>query len=138
MNPLYLSGFGVSLNVDKARLLIRNGIQEPDIEPERLEIQPRNPYFDSVIIDGHSGKMTFDAMKWLMRHGIPLFVLDYNGTILSSVLPREPVVGNLKRAQMETYLDSSRRLRIARKILEAKFQRTLNYRRLKPAGFQLM
>jgi CRISPR-associated protein Cas1 len=80
LKPIYLSGFGVSLNVDKARLLIRNGCHEPDIEPDQYAIQPRNPDFDSVIVDSQSGTISLTAIKWLMRHGIPLFVLDYNGT----------------------------------------------------------
>jgi hypothetical protein len=36
MNPLYLSSFNVSLAVDRARLIVRNGIQFPDREPESL------------------------------------------------------------------------------------------------------
>lgn len=126
MKPIYLSGFGVSLNVDKARLLIRDGCHEADIEPDQYTIQPRNADFDSVIVDSQSGMISLTAIKWLMRHGIPLFVLDYDGTILSSVLPREPIVGNIKRAQLEAYLDSSKRLHIAKKILETKIQRTLD------------
>jgi CRISPR-associated protein Cas1 len=82
LKPIYLSGFGVTLTVDRARLIIRNGILRPDAEPERFEVQPRNAGFDSVIVDGHSGNISLDAIKWLMRHDIPLFILDYNGALL--------------------------------------------------------
>jgi len=126
MNLLYLSGFGVSLSVDRARLLVRDGIHDPDVEAERLEIQPRKARFDSVIIDGHSGNISLDAIKWLMRHGIPLFVLDYDGTLLSSTLPREPVNGPLKIAQIDAYRDRAKRFHIAKKLVEAKAQRTLD------------
>ena len=126
MNPLYLSGFNVFLGVDRARLQVRDGIRAPDVEPQRFEIQPRNAHFDSVIIDGHSGSLSLDAMKWLMRYNIPIFVLDYNGTLLSSTLPREPVNGPLKIAQVEAYEDSRKRFYIAKKLIEAKAQRTLD------------
>ena len=126
MNPLYLSGFNVSLSVDRARLQVRDGIQQPDVEPERFQVQPRNAHFDSVVIDGHSGAISLDAIKWLMRHGIPIFVLDYNGTLLSSTLPREPVNGPLKIAQVEAYNDHEKRFYIAKKLIEAKTQRTLD------------
>jgi CRISPR-associated protein Cas1 len=126
VNPLYLSGFGISLSVDKARLQVRNGFQEPDVQPERFEIQPRHAKFDFVIVDGQSGTMTLDALKWLMRHDIPLFILDYNGALLSSTLPREPVNGSLKIAQVETYKDQSKRFYIAKKLVEAKAERTLD------------
>ena len=109
--------------------MIRNGIHDPDIEPERFEIRPRDARFDSVIIDGHSGNITLDAIKWLMRHNIPIFILDYNGTILSSTLPREPVNGPLKIAQIETYKDHAKRFYVAKKLVEAKAQRTLDVMR---------
>jgi CRISPR-associated protein Cas1 len=77
-------------------------------------------------MDGHSGAVSLDAIKWLMRHGIPLFILDYNGTLLSSTMPREPVNGPLKIAQLATYNDSRKRLLIAQKLIEAKTQRTID------------
>ena len=126
MNPIFLSGFNVSLSVDRARLQVRDGIQQPNVEPERFQVQPRNAHFDSVVIDGHSGAISLDAIKWLMRHDIPIFVLDYNGTLLSSTLPREPVNGPLKIAQVEAYKDSRKRFYIAKKLIEAKARRTLD------------
>jgi CRISP-associated protein Cas1 len=126
MNPMYLSGFAVSLSVDRARLMVRNGFCDPDVEPERFEIQPRKAHFDSVIIDGHSGNISLDAIKWLMRHDIPFFILDYNGTLLSSTLPRGPVNGPLKIAQIDAYRDGAKRFYIAKKLVEAKAQRTLD------------
>ena len=124
MNPLYLSGFGVSLNVDRARLVVRDGFLEPDSCQDTYELQPRNPGYDSIVIDGHTGNLTLDAIKWSMRHNMPIFVLDYNGTVLSSILPREPISSRLKIAQVTAYEDSAQRLLIARKLIEAKIQKT--------------
>jgi CRISPR-associated protein Cas1 len=126
MNPLYLSGFGVSLNVDGARLIVKDGFLEPDSMQKRQEFQPRRMPHDSVVIDGQTGTISLTAMKWLMRHNVPLFVLDYDGTLLSSTLPREPVNGPLKIAQIETYKDHAKRFYIAKKLVEAKAQRTLD------------
>jgi len=114
------------LSADRARLLVRDGLLEPDVEPQRFEVQPRHANFGSVIIDGHSGSITLDAIKWLMRHDIPLFILDYDGTLLSSTLPREPVNGPLKIAQIETYNNPEKRQLIAKKLVEAKARRTLD------------
>jgi len=126
MNPIYLSGFGVSLNVDAARLIVKDGHIAPDTHPYSCEVRPRHASFDSVVIDSQSGQMSIGAVKWLMRHGIPIFILDYNGSILSSILPRGPVTGDLKRAQLEAYQDPQRRAYIAKKIVEAKLERTRN------------
>ncbi|OGD52608.1 CRISPR-associated endonuclease Cas1 [Candidatus Bathyarchaeota archaeon RBG_13_38_9] len=124
MNPLLLSGFGVSLNVDKARLIVKDGHLESTETPTTYEIRPRHAPFDSVVIDSQTGQISITAIKWLMRHNIPLFILDYNGTILSSILPKEPVVGKLKKAQIEACQNAEKRFYIAKKILEAKLSRT--------------
>jgi CRISPR-associated protein Cas1 len=124
MNPLYLSGFGVSLNVDGARLIVKDGFLEPDSVQREHMFQPRRMPYDSVIIDGQTGSVSLAAIKWLMRHGVPLFILDYNGTLLSSTLPKEPVNGPLKIAQVEAYKDPTKRFYIAKKLVEAKAQRS--------------
>jgi len=124
VNPLFLSGFGVSLCVDRARLMVKDGHLMPDTTLSRHEIQPRHVPFDSIVIDSQTGQISIPAIKWLMRHGVPLFILDYNGTLLSSTLPREPVVGNLKKAQIEAHQDPEKRFYIARAIVEAKLERT--------------
>jgi CRISPR-associated protein Cas1 len=61
-----------------------------------------------------------------MRHGVPLFIMDYNGTLLSSTLPKDPVNGPLKIAQIEAYCDPAKRFYIAKKLVEAKAQRTVD------------
>jgi len=124
MNPLYLSGFGVALRVDGSRLIVKDGFLEPDSTQHEYVMQPRRMPHDSVVIDGQTGSVSIAAIKWLMRHGVPLFILDYNGTLLSSTLPKEPVNGPLTIAQVETYQDSARRFYIAKKIIEAKTQRS--------------
>ncbi len=126
MNSLYVSGFGVSLSVDRARLIIKDGFLEPDSDQRIYEIQPRNSPYDSVVIDGHTGSISITAIKWLMRHGVPLFILDYNGTLLASTLPRESINGPLKVAQIETYKNPRKRFYIATLLIAAKAQRTLD------------
>jgi CRISPR-associated protein Cas1 len=124
LNALYLSGFGVSLNVDSARLIVKDGFLEPDADQVVHELQPRDARYDSIVIDGQTGTVSLTAIKWLMRHGIPIFILDYDGTILSSILPREPISSRLKIAQVKAYEDDETRLQIAKKLIEAKIQHT--------------
>ncbi len=112
--------------MDRARLLIRNGVNEPDTVPEQIVVSPRDAPFDSIIIDGHSGTISLDAIKWLARHGIPINILDYDGTLLSTTLPREPINGPLKVAQIAAYNDPVKRFYIATKLIEAKTQRTID------------
>ena len=94
---------------------------------------PRNPR-----ISASQNALRLSSHRWPDWHDIadrdqvadasnvPLFILDYNGTLLSSTLPREPVNGPLKIAQVEAYKDAARRFYIAKKLVEAKAQRTLD------------
>lgn len=56
MNPLLLSGFGISIDVNKAQLTIKQKDNKIDFEPYRI------PY-DSIIIDGDYGSISFEAMR---------------------------------------------------------------------------
>ncbi len=61
MNPLLITGFGTSINVDKRKLIITNRLKDT-----RLEFYPHKINHDGVIIDGHTGNITFEAMRWLI------------------------------------------------------------------------
>src|SRR5256712_1627859 len=104
MNPLLVSGFGTSINVDKRKLIIQNKLKN-----EKLEFYPHQIPHDSIIVDGHSGNMTFDAMRWLMKHDINVAILNWNGNLLGVTLPKEPKNGKLKVMQYKTYLESKKR-----------------------------
>lgn len=67
MNPLLISGFGTSITVDKGRLIINN-------KDKRLEFYPHQIEYDSIIIDGHTGNISFEGCQW--RFIIPRFGRD--------------------------------------------------------------
>lgn len=121
MNPLLISGFGTSIYVDKRRLVIYNKPKEG-----RLEFYPHQIDHDSIVIDGHTGSVTFDAIRWLMKHDINLTILNWNGNLLGATLPKEPKNGKLRITQYQTYLDSKKRFAIASKIVQEKITHTQN------------
>lgn len=121
MNPLLVSGFGTSIAVDKRRLVIYNRLKD-----EKLEFYPYQIDHDSIIVDGHTGSITFDAIRWLMKHDINLTILNWNGNLLGVTLPKEPKNGRLKVMQYQTYLDSKRRFAIAHSIVGEKIAHTQN------------
>jgi len=55
-----------------------------------------------------------------MHHNTPVFMLDYDGSILSATMPPQPIRGDLRRAQVEAYLDSAKRLAIVKSLIRAK------------------
>ncbi len=121
MNPLLISGFGTSINVEKRKLIIQNKLKN-----QRLEFYPHKIDHDSIILDGHSGTITFDSMRWLMKHGINLTLLNWNGRLLGITLPESPVSGKLRIKQYQKYLDYKTRYKIAEKIVKNKIESSIN------------
>jgi len=134
LNPLLLAGFGSNLSVKDRSLIITEGRFSPLSftcyangefrEPKLLKFRPRQIPYDSIIIEGHSGMITFEAINWLMHHNTPVFMLDYDGSLISAIMPPQPIRGDLRRAQVEAHLDPKIRLTIARSFIEAKLERS--------------
>ena len=121
MNPLLITGFGTSINVDKRKLIITN-----KLKGTRLEFYPHKINHDGIIIDGHTGNITFEAMRWLSKHNINLTLLNWNGQLLANVMPEQPKSGKLRIKQYQKYLDSEARFEIAQKIVQCKVEHSMN------------
>jgi len=121
MNPLLITGFGTSINVNKRKLSITNKLKDT-----KLEFYPHKISHDGIIIDGHTGNITFEAMRWLMKHNINLMLLNWNGQLLANVMPEQPKSGKLRVKQYQKYLDSHDRFEIALKIVQTKVEQSLN------------
>jgi CRISPR-associated protein Cas1 len=80
--------------------------------------------YDSIIIAGHSGYISLQAFHWLSRNKVPVFILSYDGSLISSVLPPMPVKADLRAAQFEACKNPEKKLRIAYELVKAKIQRS--------------
>ena len=121
MNPLLISGFGTSIYVEKRRLIIHN-----KLDAKKFEFYPHKIDHDSIIVDGHTGNITFEAMRWLMKHNIHLTLLNWNGQLLANLMSEQPKSGKLRVKQYQKYLDSETRFEIALKIVQTKVSHSLN------------
>ena len=121
MNPLLISGFGTSINVDKRKLVVTNKLKK-----SRVEFNPHQIEHDSIIIDGHTGNITFESMRWLMKHNIHLTLLNWDGNLLATTLPEQTISGKLRLAQYTKHLDESVRYNIAKEIVKSKIDSSLN------------
>ena len=113
MNPLLLSGFGITIDVNKAHLTIKQNDNVIEFEPHRI------PY-DYIIIDGHYGSISFEAMRWLSKHDVSIALLNWNGNLLSNTMSQETLNAKLKIKQYEKYLNPELRLYIAGQIVKQK------------------
>ena len=65
------------------------------------------------------------ALRWLSKHNIPVFFLDFDGAIISSILPPTPVKADLRAAQFQASNDSQKKLTIAKALVQAKIARSI-------------
>jgi CRISPR-associated protein Cas1 len=128
MNPLHVSGFGVEIQASNLRsskeLLITDGHRGENL-PERYIFRPRQCPYDSIIIEGRSGHISVQALRWLSRNNIPVFVIDFDGSVMSSILPPIPVKADLRVSQIQAANDPERKFSIAHAFVEGKIQRSL-------------
>ena len=128
MNQLHLSGYGVKIRVKNMRsrsdVQITDGRDGFDKHPETYSFRPRRIPYDSIIIDGHSGYVSLQAFHWLSRNKVPVFILNFDGSLISSILPPMPVKADLRAAQFEACKDPEKKFKIAYEIVKAKIQRS--------------
>jgi CRISPR-associated protein Cas1 len=123
MNPLLLSGFGINIEVNRSHLTIKQKDNIIEFEPHRI------PY-DSIIIDGHYGSISFEVMRWLSKHDVSIALLNWNGNLLSLTLSQETLNAQLKIKQYEKYLNPDLRLYTAGQIVKQKVKSSLGLLKL--------
>ena len=89
-------GFGLSLTVDRGHLLIRDGIGKHRRE-RRLPRAQRA--VRRIVILGHTGHLTLEAVRWCHDTGIAILQLDTDGTTLLTAARTGVDDPRLRRAQ---------------------------------------
>ena len=130
VNPLHLSGYGVKIKVENMRsrseLVVADGRDGFRQTPMSYHYGPRKIPYDSVIIDGHSGYISLQALHWLSRNNVPAFVLNFDGKLITSILPPSPVKADIRTAQIRAMDDREICFTVARELVRAKLQRSLD------------
>jgi CRISP-associated protein Cas1 len=121
MHPLLLHSFGTSVRVNGRTLEV-----DWHSEGRKESYRPQQLPFDSVVVDSLSGSVTFEALRFLAVHDIPVTLLRWNGTILSTILPRGPANGELRVAQIQAFTNPALRLRIACELIREKVSKTVS------------
>ena len=65
-----------------------------------------------------------DAIRWLIKHNVQIFILNWDGKLLITILPPESTNVKTKFAQYHVFEDQEARLEIAKKFIEAKFEKS--------------
>ena len=95
IRPLLLHGFGTSLRVNGRTLEVdwRSEGRKESYRPQQLP-------FDSVVVDSLTGSVSFEALRFLAIHDVLVTLLRWNGSALSTILPRGPSNGELRVSQV--------------------------------------
>lgn len=120
MKPLVVSSRAVNVKVQKSRLVIDDYLNRT-----HQEYPPHELPFDFLVFANATGNLTLSAVKFLVRHEIPVQFLDWDGSSMGSLLPPRPIGGELQIAQLKAYLDPEIRHFVASKFLEEKFAKTV-------------
>ena len=128
MNPLLLTGWGIRVSVQnlksRACLTVTDGrLNEKQSTVTRFP--PRRFPYSSIIVDGFSGYVSLRALHWLSRNGTPVYVLDVDGSLVSSILPAMPVKAGLRIGQIQVASDPKKKFTIAKVLVHAKIVRSL-------------
>lgn len=125
--PLIICGHGMSLNVDRGRLVVRDGLTHYPQERRTFE------YFKGaldrpsriIILDG-SGSLSFDVISWLSEQSIPLFRVDWQGEVVS-VIGGSGFAPDAERVrwQIETRHDPERRLEFSSRLIAEKLENSV-------------
>lgn len=101
---LVLSGYGLALTVERGHLCCADGCGKE----RRAGRFPRAPRpFKRLVVVGHSGSVSFDALRWLHDVGVAFVMLDRDGTVLMAHGASGLDDARLRRAQALAVTDGA-------------------------------
>ena len=99
MKMILLNGHGIDMRVDGAKLKIKEGRYSQDVEPEKYKFSPKRINVDNIILYGQTGNISIEAIRWLMKHNVTITILNWNGKLLTTIMPPESVQVKTKFAR---------------------------------------
>lgn len=113
---LVLSGYGLRIAVERGHLAVSDGIGD-ERRSERLHRATSG--LTRLVVLGHSGTISFDALRWLHDIGATFVQLDADGTVIVANGPSGLDDARLRRAQARA-ADTDGGIAIARDLLRSK------------------
>jgi len=92
-----LDGYGIQIYVERGHLVLHDGIGR-DRRTERLNRATGG--LDRVVAIGHSGHVTFEALRWIKDAGAAFVQIDRDGALVSASAPERLHESRLRRAQV--------------------------------------
>ena len=113
---LALSGYGVRVVVERGHLYVDDGI---GIDRRRGRFSRVGSAIKRVVVLGHSGIISFDALRWLHDIGVSFVQIDADGQVIVASGPSGLDDARLRRAQALAFSNGAA-LEIARDLIGRK------------------
>ena len=113
---LVLSGYGLDVRVWRGRLLVEDGI---GLSRRRFALHRATGGLKRLIVLGHTGAITFDAIRWLHDVGAGFVQIDADGNLLAAWGAAGYEQPRLRRAQAKA-LGTHEGLTVAKALIDAK------------------
>jgi len=121
---LTINGYGYNLSVDGGRLEATNG-HYYDRPRQTTKYRRKQLDFDKIVISGSHGRLSVDAIRWLMKQKRDIAILDWNGRLVTSMSPVLANQGMVKISQYEAHNNPQKQARIAKWLIKQKIEGSL-------------
>ena len=111
-----LSGFGITVQVDRGHLLLEDGI---GLDRRHFRLSRVGHGLRRLVVIGSDGMVTLASLRWLADQGASFVMLERDGEVLTTTGPVRPSDARLRRAQALAQT-SGTALRIARELVRQK------------------
>lgn len=113
---LFLAGYPVTLRMERGHLVAEDGIGE---DRRRIRIPRAQRELKRVVVHGHSGTVSFDALRWLQDVNAAFIHIDNDGTILTTSAPVGVPDPRMLRGQVLA-IEGTKGIEILRPLLKTK------------------
>ena len=115
---LVLSGFGISVRLQRGHLEIEDGV---GMERRTIRLPRVGHGLKRLIVIGTDGFISLSALEWLTEQDASFVMLERNGKVSCVTGPARPSEAKLRRAQALS-AGNGRGLEIARSLIDAKLK----------------
>jgi len=113
---LLLAGYGIRVAVERGHLCVEDGVGA-DRRHARFPRATRD--LRRLVVLGHSGTVSFDALRWLSDIGAGFVQIDSDGEVLAAAGPVGLQDSRLRRAQAQA-MENGQGFAIARELIREK------------------
>jgi CRISPR-associated endonuclease Cas1 len=113
---LFLSGYGIRMTIQRGHLRVEDGTGS---ERRQARFPRVTPDFKRLVVLGHSGLISLDALRWLHDVGTPFVHIDCDGSLITVGASSGLNDARLRRAQALA-LENGIAIQISRKLIQRK------------------